>query len=68
MSILLRLITINLLKIAEGIKKEGFLRGTDIANLLKNADLNNKVATLGTKPDLKAEQDRIKKLEEFDSS
>ena len=35
---------------------------------MKNSELNTKLATLGTKAELKAEQRKIVKLHEFDSS
>ena len=36
-------------------------------SLVKSSDLNKKIATLATKVELKAEQDKIMKLEAFDS-
>ena len=39
-----------------------------IAWFINNADLDKKVATLATKAELKAEQDKIIKLQTFDSS
>ena len=38
------------------------------AGFINNADLEKKVATLATKAELKAEKDKITKLEAFDSS
>ena len=40
----------------------------DIAGFKNNFDLNNKAATLATKAELKAEQDKIVTLQVFDSS
>ena len=39
-----------------------------IAGFINNADLDKKVAALATKAELKAEQDKIIKLQAFDSS
>ena len=39
-----------------------------IAGFINNADLNKKVSTLATKEELKAEQNKIIKLEALDSS
>ena len=39
-----------------------------IAGFINNADWNKKVATLATNAELKAEQDKIIKLQAFDSS
>ena len=39
-----------------------------MARFINNADLNKKVATLATKAELKAEQDKILQLKSFDSS
>ena len=41
---------------------------SDISNQVKNSDLNTKLATLATKAELEAEQDKIVKLKAFDSS
>ena len=41
---------------------------SDIADLVKNAELYKKVAILATKAELKAEKDKIIKLQAFDSS
>ena len=40
----------------------------DIPNLIKNSDLNTKLVTLATKPELKAEKDKNSKLQVIDSS
>ena len=40
----------------------------DIAGFIDNSDFNKKVAKLATKAELKAEQDKITKLEKFYSS
>ena len=39
-----------------------------IAGFMNSADLDKKIATLATKAELKAEQDKIIKLQAFDSS
>ena len=39
----------------------------DISNLVKNSDLNTKLATPETKAQLKTEQDKIVELQVFDS-
>ena len=44
------------------------VRKSDIADLVKNAELDKNVATLATKAELKAEQDKIIKRQAFDSS
>ena len=41
---------------------------SNISNLVKNSDLKTKYATLATKSDLKELQDKIGKLQVFDSS
>ena len=41
---------------------------SDISNLIKNSDSNTELAALSTKAELKAEQDKIVKLQVFDSS
>ena len=38
-----------------------------IARIINNTDLNKKVATLATKVEQKAQQDKITKLQAFDS-
>ena len=40
----------------------------DISNLVKNSGLSTKLATLATKAEIKAEQDKIVKLKTFDLS
>ena len=50
------------------IKKKGLVDKSAISNLIKNSDLNVKLAALATKAELKAEQDKIKKFQAFDSS
>ena len=49
------------------IKQKGLVDKSPIAGFLSNAELDNKVAAL-TKAELKAEQDKIIKLQTFDSS
>ena len=41
------------------IKQTGLVEKFDIAGFKNNSDLNNKVATLATKAELKVEQDKI---------
>ena len=50
------------------IKEKGLLDRSNVFNLIKNSDLHTKLATLVTKTELKAEQDKIVKLQAFDSS
>ena len=50
------------------IKQKGLVNKSDIAVFIDNSDLNKKVATLATKTELKAEQDKLTKLQAFDSS
>ena len=51
------------------IKQKELIDKSAIAGLINNADLNNnKVAAWATQEQLKAEQDKIKKLQAFDSS
>ena len=50
------------------IKEKGLLDEYNISNLLKSSDLNKKLATIAIKPELKAEQDKIVKLQAFDSN
>ena len=40
----------------------------DISGFINNSNLNENIKTLATKSKLKAEQDKIVKLQEFDSS
>ena len=49
------------------IKTKGLVDKCKISNLIKKSDLNTKLATLITKAELKAEQDKIVKLQTFDS-
>ena len=49
------------------IKEKGLLNKSNISNL-KNSDLNAKLATLATKGELKAGQDKILKLHMLDFS
>ena len=44
------------------IKQKQLVDKSAIAGFINNADLNKKVATLATKAELKAEQDKIIKL------
>ena len=50
------------------IKQKGLVNKSDIAVFIDNSDLNKKVATLATKTELKAEQDKLTKLQAFDST
>ena len=50
------------------IKQKELVSKSDIAGFINNSDLNKKVATLATKVELKAEQDKIPKLQAFDLS
>ena len=50
------------------IKQKALVSKSDVYNLLKNSDLSTKIVTLAAKSELKAEQDKFVKLEEFDSS
>ena len=50
------------------IKQKGLVNKSDIAVFIDNSDLNKKVATLATKTELKVEQDKLTKLQAFDSS
>ena len=45
------------------IKEKELVDKSNISNLVKNSDLNIKLKTLGTKAFLKAEQDKIVKLQ-----
>ena len=49
------------------LKKSRLVDKYDICNLVKISDLNTKLARLATKAELKAEQDKIVKLQAFDS-
>ena len=48
------------------INEKGFIEKSNISNLIKNSDLNTKLATLATKAELKAKQDKIVKLQTRD--
>ena len=48
-------------------KQKAFVNKSDFSNLIKNSVLNTKLATLATKAELKAEQDKTVKLQGFDS-
>ena len=50
------------------IEQKELVNKSDICNLVKNSDLNIKLATLATKAQLKAEQDEIVRFQVFDSS
>ena len=50
------------------IKEKQLVDKSDIAGFINSSDLNRKVATLATKAELEAEQDKTTKLEAFDSS
>ena len=54
--------------VANKIKSEGLVNKSDIVGFIDNADLDKGVAILATKTELKAEKDKIAKLEAFDSS
>ena len=41
---------------------------SDISGFINNSDLEKKITTQATKAELKSEQDKIKKLQPFDSS
>ena len=67
------MIIINFTKVTKAIlyakkKEKGLLNKSDIYSLVKNSDLNTKLAKLATKTKLKAEQDKIVKLQAFDST
>ena len=49
------------------IKHKELVNKSDISNLVKTSNLNTKLATFATKAELKAEQEKYLKLEEFDS-
>ena len=50
------------------IKQKEFVNKSNISNLVKDCDLNTKLATLATGAELKAEQDKILKLQMHDLS
>ena len=67
-NILLRLTIINLL-VKPMIKQKELVHKPAIAGFINNTDLDKKkVATLATKSESKTEQDKIIKLQAFDSS
>ena len=49
------------------IKENKLVDQSNISSLVKNFDLNTKLATLARKAELKEEQDKIWKLQTFDS-
>ena len=50
------------------IKEKGLSHNSIITNFTNRSDLNTKLATLATKTDLKPEQDKLVKLQAFDSN
>ena len=48
-------------------RQKAFVNKSDFSTLIKNSVLNTKLATLATKAELKAEQDKTVKLQVFDS-
>ena len=50
------------------IKEKGLSHNSIITNFTKRSDLNTKLAALATKADLKPEQDKLVKLQAFDSN
>ena len=48
------------------IKQKELVSKLHISNLIKNSDLNTKLATWATRAELNVEQDKIAKLEVFD--
>ena len=50
------------------IKYQEIVNRSDISNLVENSDWNTRLATLAKKEELEAAQDKIEKLEAFDSS
>ena len=49
-------------------KEKGFIEKSNISNLIKNSDLNTKLATVAIKAELKAKQNKIVKLQTRDLS
>ena len=49
-------------------KEKGLVDKSDISGFIDSSGLDKKLPTLATKADLKAEQDKIVKLQVFDSS
>ena len=68
LNILLQLITKNI--VDDSIKSNNLVDKSDISELINNADLDKKlatlIATLATKSGLKAEQHKIIQLQAFD--
>ena len=54
--------------VANNIKNKELVDKSAIAGFINNADLDKKIAILGTKAELKAEQDKIIKLQAFDAT
>ena len=54
--------------IGNKMKEKELVKKSDISGFINNSDLDNKIATLATKAELKAEQDKIVKVQVFDSS
>ena len=54
--------------VASSIKSKNLVDKSAIAGFISNAKLNKKVATLASKAELKAEKDKLIKLQAFDSS
>ena len=50
------------------VKEKELVDNSDISNLVKNSNLNTELGLLAAKAELKAEQDKIVKLQAFDSS
>ena len=50
------------------IKEKELLNKSDISGFIDNSNLDKKIAALTTKAELKAEKDKIVKLQVFDSS
>ena len=50
------------------IKEKELLNKSDISGFIDNTNLDKKIAALTTKAELKAEKDKIVKLQAFDSS
>ena len=54
--------------IGNKMKEKELVKKSDISGFINNSDLDNKIATLATKAELKSEQDKIVKVRVFDSS
>ena len=52
----------------EKIKKKGLVHKSDNSGFIDNSDLDRNLVKLATKAELKAEQDKIVKIQTFDSS